>query len=133
MEFAKSKETTERPSDDGSSLGPEYERVIEHAWLLKSAMRWVRNDGSPLNAFRWFVWDRLGIGDPPSRVERATADEVTTVTADPVPIPPNLSNRRRVQATQTTEGASAHRRTDSSVREPVRGRFRTGLGSGSPV
>jgi len=98
MEFAKSKETTERPSDEGSSLGPEYERVIEHAWLLKTTMRWVRSDRSPLNAFRWFVWDRLGIGDPPSRVERAPADEVTTVTADPVPILPDLSNRRHVKA-----------------------------------
>jgi hypothetical protein len=98
MEFAKSKETTERPSDDSSSLGPDYERIIEHAWLLKSAMRWVRNDRNPLNAFRWFVWDRSGIGDPPSRVERVAAGEVTTVTDDPVPILPNLSNRQRVQA-----------------------------------
>ncbi len=95
MEFAKSKETTERPSDDGSSLGPDYERIIEHAGLLKTAMRWVRDDRNPLNAFRWFVWDRLGIGDPPSRVQRVTTDEVTTVTADSVPI---LSNRRHVQA-----------------------------------
>jgi hypothetical protein len=98
MEFAKSKETTERPSDDSSSLGPDYERIIEHAWLLKTAMRWVRDDRNPLNAFRWFVWDRLGIGDPPSRVQRAATDEVTTVTADSVPILPNPSNRRHVQA-----------------------------------
>jgi len=97
MEFAKSKEITERPSDDGSSLGPDYERIIEHAWLSKTAMRWVRDDRNPLNAFRWFAWDRWGIGDPPSRVKRATAAEVTTVTADSVPILPNQPNRRRVQ------------------------------------
>jgi hypothetical protein len=60
-----SRETSERPSDDGTSLGRDYERIIEHAWLLKTAMRWVRDDRSPLNAFRWFVWDRLDLGDPP--------------------------------------------------------------------
>ena|ERR1039458_1957563 len=108
MELAKSKETTDRPSDDGSSLGPGWggpssnciddsmlDPIIEHAWLLKSAMRWVRDDRSSLNAFRWFVWDGLGIGDPPSRVERVAADEVTIVTADSVPI---LPNRRPLKA-----------------------------------
>jgi hypothetical protein len=131
MEIAKSKETTtERPSDDGSSLGAEYERVIEHAWLSKSAMRWVRNDRNPLNALRWFVWDRLGIGDPPSRVERATADDVTTVTADPVP---NLSNRRRVHAHRRQKTPALTTAPTAPPVEPVRGRFRTGLGSGSPV
>ncbi len=98
MELATSKETAELPSHDGSSLGPDYERIIEHAWLLKTAMRWVRNDRGPLNAFRWFVWDRYSIGDPPSRLERANADALTTVTADSEPILPNLSNRRHVQA-----------------------------------
>ncbi len=67
-----------------------HDEIIEHAWLLKTRMRWVRNDRNPLNAFRWFVWDRLGIGDPPSRVERATADEVTTVTGASVSILPNV-------------------------------------------
>ena len=89
MEHAKSKETAERPSDEGSSPGPSWggpssdriddsmvDPIVEHAWMLKTTMRWVRNHRSPINAFRWFVWDRLGIGDPPSRVERATPDEV---------------------------------------------------------
>jgi hypothetical protein len=86
-----SNQTSGRPSDDGTStsLGPDYEKIIEHAWLLKTAMRWVRNDRNPLNAFRWFVWDRLGIGDPPSRVESATADGARTVTAGSVPTLPN--------------------------------------------
>ena len=83
MELVKSKETTERPSDDGRSLGSSWvgpssnrmddsmvelhDEIIERAWLIKTKMRWVRDDRNPLNAFRWFVWDRLGIGDPPSR------------------------------------------------------------------
>ena len=86
MELATSREITERPSDNGSSLpsrwgGPSPERTddsmaelhdesIEHAWLLKSEMRWVRDDRYPIGAFRWFVWDRFGVGDPPSRVQR---------------------------------------------------------------
>ena len=85
MELATSKETTERPSDDGNSLGPRWvgsscnriddskverhDEIIEHAWLLKTEMQWVRNDRNPLSAFRWFAWDRLGIGDPPSKVQ----------------------------------------------------------------
>jgi hypothetical protein len=86
MELAKSKEATERPSDDRSSLGPSrgvrtanrrddsivelHDEAVERAWLLKTEMRWVRDDRNPLNAFRWFVWDRLGIGDPPSRATK---------------------------------------------------------------
>ena len=87
MELAKSKETTtERPSEDGILLaprwgGPSLDRIddskvelhdeaIEHAWLSKSEMHWVRDDRNPLGAFRWFVWDGFGIGDPPSRVQR---------------------------------------------------------------
>ena len=88
MDLTMSKETTERPSDHGSlvdsvdtcSGGPSSNRqddptvdlsylAVERAWLSKAEMRWVRNDRSPLNAFRWFVSDWLGIGDPPSRVE----------------------------------------------------------------
>jgi len=67
-----------------------HDEIVEHAWLLKTEMRWVRDDRNPLNAFRWFVWERLGTGDPPSRVERVTAGEVTTVTDASVLIPPNL-------------------------------------------
>jgi hypothetical protein len=108
MEITKSKETTDRPSDDGSSLGPGWggpssneiansmlDPIIVHAWSLKSAMRWVRDDRSPLNSFRWFVWDWFGIGDPPSTVERTAAGEITTVTADSVPV---LPNRRLLKA-----------------------------------
>ncbi len=66
-----------------------YEITIEH---------WVRDDRSRPNRFRWFVWDRLHIGDPPSRAEAASADEVRTVTgADSVPIVQNLPYRRLVQ------------------------------------
>jgi hypothetical protein len=106
MELTKSREATERPSDDDSSPSPSWGRqssnrmddsmlelhdeIVERAWLLKTEMRWVRDDRNPLNAFRWFVWERFGTGDPPSRAERAIADEVTTVTAASVPILPNL-------------------------------------------
>ena len=70
-------------------VDPLHQQIVEHAWLLKATMRWVRDDRSPLNAFRWFVWGRLGIGDPPSRVEKATADKVIALTAGYVRILPN--------------------------------------------
>lgn len=78
--------------DGHSRVDPLHQQIVEHAWLLKATMRWVRDDRSPLNAFRWFVWDGLGIGDPPSRVERAKADKVIALTAGYVPILPNLPN-----------------------------------------
>jgi hypothetical protein len=109
MELTKSKEITDRPSDDGGSLGPGgvepssneitnsmLDPIIVQAWSLKSAMRWVRDDRSPLNSFRWFVWDWFGIGDPPSTVETTAAGEITTVTADSVPILPNQRLRKAV-------------------------------------
>jgi hypothetical protein len=79
MELVNTRETTERPSDAGSRAGPEFDRVtdlavdlqdgdVESAWLLKTRLRWVRDDRNPLNAFRWFFWNRFGVGDPPSRV-----------------------------------------------------------------
>jgi hypothetical protein len=86
MELAKSRETSKRPSGDGISLAPRWggpspdriddskaelhDEAIEHAWLSKSEMRWVRADHNPLGAFRWFVFDRFGMGDPPSRVQK---------------------------------------------------------------
>ncbi len=107
MERAQSKPSFERQSDDAilslghSGSGPisirtddpvlelHYEITIEH---------WVRDDRRQLNRFRWFVWDRLGIGDPPSRAETATADEVTMVTGtESVPIVQNLPYRRLVK------------------------------------
>jgi hypothetical protein len=65
MELMKSKERTEHPVDV-------HDAIVEHAWLLKSQMRWVRNDRNPVNAVRWRVWDRMGSGQPPSRVETKT-------------------------------------------------------------
>ena len=108
MELTRSKEVTDRPSGEGASLVPGevvpssnemtnsmLDPIIVQAWSLKSAMRWVRDDRSPLNSFRWFVWDWFRIGDPPSTVERTAAGEITTVTADSVPI---LPNRRLLKA-----------------------------------
>lgn len=108
MVLLEAEETSERPSDEGTSLGPSgggpssnpieaslADLVVERAWLLKAEMRWVREDRNPLNAFRWFVWDRVGVGHPPSRAERATADAVTSATAASVPVRPN---RRRLTA-----------------------------------
>jgi len=71
------------------------DEIVEHAWLLKSELRWVRDTHNPLNALRWFAWDRLGVGHPPSRTQRVAADEVPTVKADSGPI---LSNRWRLRA-----------------------------------
>jgi hypothetical protein len=65
MELMKSKESTEHPLDV-------HDAIAEHAWLLKSQMRWVRDDRNPVNAVRWRVWDRMGTGNPPSRVEAKT-------------------------------------------------------------
>jgi hypothetical protein len=58
----KSKKSTENPVD-------RHDAIVEHAWLVKSQMRWVRDDRNPVNAIRWRVWDRMGTGNPPSRVE----------------------------------------------------------------
>ncbi len=85
MDLTIAKETIERRSDAGTSVDPLRggasspcmdapavdlsTQVVEDAWLLKSKMRWVRNDRGPLNALRWFVKDSLDIGDPPSKVE----------------------------------------------------------------
>jgi hypothetical protein len=85
MDLMTTQETMVRPLDAGTPLdsapgGSSTRRiddpmidlstqVVERAWSLKATMRWVRDDRNPLNAFRWFVRDSLGIGDPPSRVE----------------------------------------------------------------
>ena len=118
MEHTKSNVTFEREADDAilslghSGSGPtpsrtddpvlelHYEVTIEH---------WVRDDRSRRNRFRWFVWDRLGIGDPPLRAETATADEVTTVTGtDSVPIVQNLPYRRLVKVVRRNAPESDH-------------------------
>ncbi|MGA2932839.1 MAG: hypothetical protein ABSE98_12225 [Acidimicrobiales bacterium] len=118
MEHTKSNVTFEREADDAilslghSGSGPisirtddpvlelHYEVTIEH---------WVRDDRSRRNRFRWFVWDRLGIGDPPLRAETATADEVTTVTgAESVPVVQNLPYRRLVKVVRRDAPESDH-------------------------
>ncbi len=107
MERVQAKPTFERQSDDvvfslgehasaPISIGDEdavlefhYEVTIEH---------WVRDDRSRPSRFRWFVWDWLRVGEPPVRVETATADEVTTVRgAESVPLGHNLPYRRLVK------------------------------------
>jgi hypothetical protein len=106
MESTKSKETTERLSDDDSFFGPRWggpssnridDSMVDLHWEI-GIEHWVPDDHSRLNRLRWFVWDLVGIGNPPSRAERATAEEVTTVPADSVPILQNLPNRRFVKA-----------------------------------
>ncbi len=83
MELAKSTEAFETQWDDGIARwdqaavdSPAVDGVLTRAWEAKAGLQWVRNDNGPLNGFRWFVWDRCGLGRPPSRVEkRANADE----------------------------------------------------------
>jgi len=115
MERARSKPTFEREPDDAIlslDLGGDrlisnraddpvvefhYEVTVEH---------WVRDDRSRGNRLRWFVWDRLHIGDPPSRAETATADEVTTVRgAEPVPIVQDVPYRRLVKVVRRDDPA----------------------------
>jgi len=57
-----------------------------HAREVKAGLQWVRNDDSPLKRLRWFVWDRYGLGRPPSRVEkRASAEESASAPSDVAP------------------------------------------------
>lgn len=125
MERVQAKPTLERQSEDvilsigdrGSepiSIGDvdtvvefHYEVTIEH---------WVRDDRSRRSRFRWFIWDILGIGEPPLKAETATADEVTTVTgAEAVPIVHNLPYRRLVKVVRRdAPGIGSPRPTASS-------------------
>jgi len=57
-----------RSGSNASTVDLQYQ-IIEAAWSLKSTMCWVRNDRNRLNAFRWSLSDRFGIGHPPSKVE----------------------------------------------------------------
>jgi hypothetical protein len=57
----------------------------------------VRDERSRLKGLPCFVSDHLGIGDPPSRAERATVDQITTVRVLSLPIRKNLPNRRLVR------------------------------------
>lgn len=106
MALTKLTETTERPFDDRGSLGSRWVgpdstgcdgSMFDVHWEI-SIEHWVADDESRLNRLRWFVWNLLGVGNPPSRVERATAAEVTTVTtADSVLTLPKAPNRRLVK------------------------------------
>lgn len=95
MEPTKYTETTEGPLDRGNSLGPSWDgpcSMVDVYWEI-CIEHWVPDDQSRLNRLRWFVWNLLGVGNPPSRAEIATAEEVTTVTADSALTLPKLPNR----------------------------------------
>jgi hypothetical protein len=68
MELRQTKESILSRNDD--SIVDPHQETVEQVWTLKAQMCWVRDDRNPLNALRWFVWDRLRAGDPPSRVEK---------------------------------------------------------------
>jgi hypothetical protein len=116
MERARSKPTFEREPDD-AILSPDLnadrlipsrvdEPVVEFHYEV-TVEHWVRDDRSRGNRLRWFVWDRLHIGDPPSRAETATADEVTTVRgAASVPLVQNVPYRRLVKVVRRDHPAS---------------------------
>ncbi|MGO9856204.1 MAG: hypothetical protein ACLPYY_14315 [Acidimicrobiales bacterium] len=55
---------------------------------------WVRDQRTGLKRFRWLISDFVGIGHPPSREERATAYEITTVAATSLPVEESLPYRR---------------------------------------
>lgn len=96
MELTEYTETTQGVLDDGNSLGPSSDgpcSMVDVYWEI-CIEHWVPDDRSRLNRLRWFVWNVLGVGNPPSRAEIATAEEVTTVTADSVLTLPKLPNRR---------------------------------------
>jgi hypothetical protein len=93
MELAKSTETVEKPyngrissvgrldhsSGESSTVDPDLVR----AWELKAELRWVRKDHGRFNGFRWLVWDRYGLGHPPSNVQKRTSvDSPTVLTRD---------------------------------------------------
>jgi hypothetical protein len=64
---------------------------LTRAWDVKAGLQWVRNDDSPLNRLRWSVWDRYGVGRPPSRVqERSIVQEAKVETGDVAPSSPLL-------------------------------------------
>ena len=84
MALSKSWETTERDS-----------LVDLHCEI--TVQYWVRDQRTGLNRFRWLVSDLVGIGHPPSREERATAHEITTVAAASLPVEEHLPYRRIVK------------------------------------
>ena len=79
MELAKSTEAFDSWWDSEVSPVDRWDRAafgsravdedLIRAWDVKAGLHWVRNDDGPLNRLRWSVWDRFGVGRPPSRVE----------------------------------------------------------------
>ncbi len=100
MELAKSTDTVEQPWHDGFApvarsdhaidASSTVDRDLARAWEVKAALRWVKNDRGPVNGLRWLLWDKHGLGRPPSAVEpRPTADDPTVVmhdSASPAPV-----------------------------------------------
>jgi hypothetical protein len=43
---------------------------LEQSWERKAQLQWVRNDAGVLNGCRWFLWDKLGLGRPPSTLAK---------------------------------------------------------------
>jgi hypothetical protein len=106
VELTKYMGTTELPEVGHSSFGPPSggrntgvieDSMVDVRWEICIA-HWVPDDQSLFKRLRWFLWDVTGLGNPPSKAVRATAEEVTTVTADTVPTLPDLPNRRFVKA-----------------------------------
>lgn len=89
MELAKSRETVEQPWHDGlvpstdrtkrSTASSEVDQDLVRAWEIKAAMHWVRNDHGLVNGLLWHLWDKYGLGRPPSLVKQRPAADNPTV------------------------------------------------------
>jgi hypothetical protein len=84
MELAKRTEAIELQDPGGSPLVPPEDTIdevstfdpdIARAWELKTELQWVKSDGGRVNGFRWFLYDRFGLGRPPTRVEQRPRHE----------------------------------------------------------
>jgi hypothetical protein len=96
MELAKRTEPVDPPQPLGASPAAGWETAddsllgdqdVARTWELKAKLCWSRNDDGPLNKFRWLIWDRYGVGRPPSRVEQRSMPRGQTDTS---PIAPTL-------------------------------------------
>lgn len=98
MELAKSTNTVEEPwnenvasvarAGDALDASSAVDQDVARAWDVKASLRWVRNDHGPVNGFRWLLWDRYGLGRPPSAVEHRPIDDPAAVIHDPAsPVP----------------------------------------------
>jgi hypothetical protein len=89
MELAKSRETVEQPwhdgvvrvdrSDEAIDASSKFDQDLVRAWEIKAAMHWVRNDHGPVDGLRWRLWDKYGLGRPPSVVKHRPAADNPTV------------------------------------------------------